>query len=127
MPAQPDGVKTMSNPLCHFELMTADPARCREFYGKVFDWTFDSSSMPGYTLVHTGQEPTGGVFAKPAQAPHPCLNVYFTVSDIDETLAKATKHGGKVLVPKTPIPGVGHFAMFTDPEGIAVGIMRPQH
>jgi len=117
----------MANPLNHFELMTNDPARCRDFYGTVFDWTFDESSMPGYTLVHTGQEPTGGIFSKPPQAPHPCLNVYFTVSNIDETLAKATGLGGNVLVPKTPIPGVGHFAMFTDPEGIVIGIMQPQH
>jgi len=83
--------------------------------------------MPGYTLIHTGQEPTGGVFAKPAEAPYPCLNVYFTVADLDETLKKATGRGGEVLVPKTPIPGVGHFAMFTDPEGIPVGIVEHAH
>jgi predicted enzyme related to lactoylglutathione lyase len=53
------------------------------------------------------------------------MNVYFKVDDIVKTLAASTKHGGKVLVPKTPIPGVGHFAMFTDPEGIVLGIMQP--
>ncbi len=116
----------MANPLCHFELMSSDPAKCRDFYGAVFDWTFDDSSMPGYALIHTGQEPTGGVFAKPPQAPQPCLNVYFTVTDIDDTLNRATSHGGTVIVPKTPIPGVGHFAMFADPEGIVVGVMQPQ-
>ncbi len=115
----------MSNPLCHFELMTDDVARCKAFYGAVFDWKFDDASMPGYTLIQTGQEPGGGIFTRPQAAPHVCMNVYFTVSDIDKTLAKAVELGGKVLVPKTPIPGVGHFAMFADPEGIAVGIMLP--
>jgi hypothetical protein len=114
----------MSNPLCHFEFMTADVEKCRAFYGTVFNWEFDGDSMPGYTLVQTGQDPAGGLFQKPDTAPSPCLNAYFTVEDIDATLATATEHGAEVLVPKTPIPGVGHFAMFTDPEGIVVGIMK---
>ncbi len=115
----------MPNPLCHFELMTTDVAKCKAFYGAVFEWKFDDKSMAGYTLIHTGQEPTGGVFAKPPDAPHACTNVYFTVDDIERVLGLAAKHGGKTLVPKTAIPGIGHFAMFADPEGIAIGIMRP--
>ena len=115
----------MGNPLCHFELMTDDVVRCKAFYGAVFDWKFDEATMPGYTIVQTGQDPNGGVFPRPKNAPHPCMNIYFKVSDIDKTLAKAADRGGKVLVPKTPIPNVGYFAMFADPEGIVVGIMRP--
>lgn len=115
----------MPNPLCHFELMTEDPERCKAFYGAVFDWQFDDASMPGYTLVNTGAEPTGGVFPKPDEAPGVCLNAYFHVNDLDATLAKAAEHGATVLVPKTPIPNVGHFAMFADPEGIPIGLMQP--
>ncbi len=116
----------MSNPLCHFELMTNDPEKCKGFYGAVFDWTFDDQSMPGYTLVNAGAEPSGAVFPKPSEAPGVCLNVYFQVADIDETLSKATEHGAKVIVPKTQIPNnVGHFAMFADPEGIPIGLMQP--
>lgn len=115
----------MPNPLCHFELMTSDPAKCKAFYGAVFDWKFDDDSMPGYTLINAGAEPSGGVFPKPAGAPAGCLNAYFNVDDIDATLKIVTEQGGKVLVPKTAIPNVGHFAMFTDPEGIPIGIMRP--
>lgn len=115
----------MPNPLCHFELMTVNPDRAMSFYGKVFDWTFDRESIPGYTLVNTGQEPTGAIFAKPDEAPSVCANIYFQVDDLDATLAKAIEHGGKTLVPKTPIPNVGFFAMFADPEGLAIGIMQP--
>ena len=115
----------MANPLCHFELMTTDIEKCKAFYTGVFDWQLDEKSMPGYTLVNTGSEPSGGVFAKPEVAPMPCVNVYFQVDDVDATLERVTERGGSVVVPKTPIPNVGHFAMFTDPEGIAVGIMQP--
>ena len=116
----------MPNPLCHFEVMTADPEKCRTFYGAVFDWQFDDESMPGYTLVNTGTEPSGGVFPRPPEAPGVCLSVYFQVQDVDATLAKATEGGATVLVPKTEIPNnIGHFAMFADPEGIPIGIMQP--
>lgn len=117
----------MASALCHFELMTADPAKCRSFYGELFRWQFDDASMPGYTLIHPGVEPSGGLFEKPAAAPGPCMNVYFHVEDMDAALAKAAQLGGTVLVPKTDVPGVGHFAMITDPEGITFGIMQPGH
>ena len=115
----------MPNPLCHFELMTDDPQKCKAFYGAVFDWKFDDDSMPGYTLVSAGAEPSGGIFPKPAQAPSVCANIYFNVTDIDQTLASVTEHGGAIVVPRTTIPNVGEFAMFADPEGIIIGLLKP--
>jgi hypothetical protein len=115
----------MGNPLCHFEFMTNDVAKAKAFYGEVFDWRFDEATMPGYTLIHAGAEPGGGMFPKPPNAPGPCLNVYFLVTDIDATLARVTRLGGTVIVPKSPIPGHGQYAMFADPDGIAVGLFQP--
>lgn len=114
----------MSSALCHFELVTADPGRCKAFYGAVFGWMFDERRMPGYTLIQTGQEPTGGIL--PNAATHgPSLNAYFSVASIDDCLRKVTQAGGEVLMPKTAVPGVGHLAIFADPEGIAVGVIQP--
>ncbi len=115
----------MPNPLCHFEIMTNDPQECRAFYGGLFDWQFDDKSMPGYTLVNAGAEPSGGIFHKPSEAPGVCLNVYFHVDDVSVTLAKAIGLGATTLVEKTTIPHVGEFAIFSDPEGIAVGLFKP--
>ncbi|MBI4719131.1 MAG: VOC family protein [Planctomycetes bacterium] len=117
----------MPNPLCHFEFMTSDPEKCKAFYGALFDWRFDDRSMPGYTLVQPGAEPTGGIFPRPPSAPAGCVNVYFHVDDLAATLRKATELGGTILVDRTPIPKVGHFAMITDPEGITIGLMQPSH
>lgn len=115
----------MPNPLCHFELMVRNAEKAKAFYGEVFDWQFDDDSMPGYTLINAGAEPTGALFPKPDGAAGVCMNVYFQVSDIDTTLRKATTAGAKVVVEKTAIPNVGHFAMFSDPEGIVIGLMQP--
>ncbi len=114
----------MGAPLCHFELMSDNPEKCKAFYASVFGWEFDDTSMPGYTMVNPGKEPGGGLMQRPPQAPHPALNVYFMVQDIPATLAKVQKAGGQVIVPQTPIPNVGAFAMFADPEGIVIGVFK---
>lgn len=114
----------MGAPLCHFELMTDDPDKCKAFYGDVFGWEFDDNAMPGYTLIKTGTEPDGGLMKRPAEVPSVALNTYFLVDDIDATLEKVKNAGGTVCLPKTPIPDVGDYAFFLDPEGIPVGIFH---
>lgn len=53
------------------------------------------------------------------------VTIYIAVEDLDATLAKVTDLGGTPLVPPTPIPGVGSFALFQDPEGNTIGILHP--
>ncbi len=114
----------MGAALCHFEFMTDDPRKCKAFYQKVFGWEYDDDAMADYTLVKTGQEPGGGIMKRPPEAPQAALNVYFMVDDIEATLAKVGKAGGQTVVPKTEIPNVGHFAFFTDLEGVIVGVYQ---
>jgi len=117
----------MGNPLCHFEFMTDDPAKTRAFYSKVFQWEFDDKSMPGYTLIKTGSAQFGGgLMKRPEKCPHVGISVYFMVDDIEQTLKTVAAGGGRTLVPKTPIPSVGHFAVFADPDGIGVGLFQGQ-
>ena len=116
----------MSSPLCHFEFIAADPQKCKAFYEAVFGWTFDEQSVPGYTIIHTGQDPTGGIMPKPKESPGPCMNVYFRVEDIDATLAKVAEQGGRVLSEKIELPyNIGYLALFVDPEGNVIGLMQP--
>lgn len=114
----------MGNPICHWELMVSDVAKARAFYGKVFDWRFDDAKYPGYTMVTTGSEPGGGLMEKPASAPAAALNTYFKVDDVQKTLRNVVESGGTVVVPKTEIPNMGWFAMFLDPDRIAVGVFQ---
>jgi predicted enzyme related to lactoylglutathione lyase len=114
----------MSNPQIHWELMVRDPQRAREFYAKVFDWTFQPAG-PEYTLIDTGTPPGGGLLARPPHVAMSMLNTYFQVADLDRTIANAIAAGGTSLVPRMEIPGVGSFAMFQDPEGIPIGVMQP--
>lgn len=114
----------MGAPLCHFEFVSDNPEKCKVFYSQVLGWTFDDCSMPGYTLINPGEQPNGGLMQRPPMAPKPALNAYFLVESIDATLTKVEQAGGRTIVPKMQIPNAGAFAMFLDPEGIAVGIYQ---
>ena len=43
---------------------------------------------------------------------------------VDEFAKKIQSNGGKVIVPKMPIPGVGYFAQCLDTEGNIFGIIQ---
>jgi uncharacterized protein len=116
----------MGNPIVHWELMVNDLTKAKTFYSSIFDWEWDEAAFPGYPLIKTGTEPAGGMMAKPEMAPMCALNTYFGVADLDGTLVKAVAAGATVLVPRTAIEGVGHWAMIADPDGIALGLLQGQ-
>jgi predicted enzyme related to lactoylglutathione lyase len=47
------------------------------------------------------------------------------VADCDATSAKATSLGATVCVAPTDIPGVGRLALFNDPQGTSIAILKP--
>jgi len=115
----------MANSIVHWELMVADTEKTKRFYSAIFDWTFTPAG-PEYTMIAPGGPPDGGLLRRPPGVEMSALNVYFQVADIDATLRRAVEAGARVVVPRTEIPGgIGWFAMFLDPENIAVGVMQP--
>ena len=115
----------MANPLCHFEFLTDDVEKCQRFYNTVFEWSFDSNVMPDYTVVRTGRDPSGGIMTTPNDVTGPRMTAYFMVADIGATLEKIVAAGGTVLKPEEPIPHIGSFALFSDPDGNVLGLLRP--
>ena len=53
--------------------------------------------------------------------------IYIATDDIDASLAKINKLGGKTLVPKNEIPDIGWYAVFTDPTGNKFGLYTDSH
>src|SRR5258705_252877 len=70
------GAPTMASPVVHFEIRSADPDATREFYGKLFGWTYPDGGMPGYTYVDTGVEGAvpGGI--SPLQGDGPLVTAH---------------------------------------------------
>ncbi|MBN1909285.1 MAG: hypothetical protein JW818_06070, partial [Pirellulales bacterium] len=62
----------------------------------------------------------GGMMAR--QAPGHMITNYIDVPSVDESAAKVQKLGGKIVMPKTPVPGMGYFVICLDTENNAFGL-----
>jgi predicted enzyme related to lactoylglutathione lyase len=115
----------MANPVVHWEIGARDGKKLHDFYSRLFDWRIDANNPMNYGMVATGGEGgiNGGIY-QVAGNQTPFLTFYVRVDDLQAYLNKAESLGGKTLVPPTPIPGVGSFAMFNDPEGHCVGLFK---
>jgi predicted enzyme related to lactoylglutathione lyase len=104
--------------LCWFEIPADDVDRAKSFYGKLFGWKVkEVPGMTGYWHIDTGGADSsldGGLMARkhPQQPP---IN-YVLVPSVKKFIEKVTKLGGKICMPKTEIPGMGHFAICEDTE-----------
>lgn len=108
----------------HFEIPVDDPDRAEKFYAAVFGWTFQR--YPGapeyYGMATTGESEPGinGALFKRGSAGE--TSVTMSVDSIDDTLERIQSEGGKVVLGRTPIPGMGWFATCEDTEGNKFGL-----
>lgn len=121
----------MDRTIVHFEIPANDPAKLSQFYTKLFGWTFEkfggSSSGMDYWMIKTKAKDedvgvNGGMMKK--QDPNQRPTNYVLVESVDDYSKKLVQLGGKVVMPKTAIPDMGHFAVALDPEGNPFGIFE---
>lgn len=109
----------MKHSIVHFEIPADDVERAQAFYTQLFDWQF--SNPPGYDdywAVEPGEEEMShGIAMMKRQAPEHGPTNYLGVESVDEYTAKVEQLGGKVIMPKSPVPGMGWFAHCQDTEG----------
>jgi predicted enzyme related to lactoylglutathione lyase len=114
-----------NNRIIHFEIPANKPEPLTKFYGSLFGWTFNKAPIPGmeYWLCETGSDGTGinGAVTQRQSPQQPWMN-YVDVESIDAAIETATKLGGTVAMPNTPVPGVGAVAAIIDPEGNICGL-----
>ena len=108
----------------HFEFPTDDPDKAVKFYGDVFGWQFQKWDGPmEYWMVKTGDGPgiDGGMMRRMPGAAT-CNTI--DVPDLDASVKKIEESGGKIALPKMPIPGIGWLAYAVDLDGNTFGIMQ---
>ena len=111
-----------------YDLMTSDPKAAEAFYKSVTNWgTQPMEGMP-YTMWTAGSQPIGGIMDNPQQSagvpPH--WLGYIGVPDVDASVKQGESLGGKTHVPGKEIPGVGRFAILSDPQGAVFAIFSPK-
>lgn len=110
----------------HFEIPMNDPDRAVAFYQKVFGWKIEKWPGPmEYWMVRTGDEKEPGINGGMMKRGNVTTTTNtLGVDSVDASIASVTKAGGKLIMPKTPIPGVGYFAYCEDTEGNLFGLMQ---
>jgi hypothetical protein len=114
----------------HFEINADDPERAIKFYQDVFDWEIQKYGdiEMDYWLVMTGPKGSNGIDGAIMKRSFPAgagvINT-IAINNIEETIAKILKAGGKKNSDIDTIPNVGQFCYCIDTEGNYFGILQP--
>ena len=111
--------------IVHFEIPSDDIERSKKFYNDLFGWKIDK--WPGsehfahdYWMITTtddkGNEALRGGMMKRQMPQQQGITNYFDVKSVQEYSAKVQQLGGKVILPKRPVSGMGYFAVCTDTD-----------
>ena len=121
----------MGNPVVHFEVVGGDAQALQSFYKDAFDWQMELAipSAPQesgyYAMVHPGGEGgiNGGIgAAMDGGVGH--VTFYVAVPNLEGALSKIESLGGSTVMGPTDVPGGPSIAMFADPEGHRVGLVK---
>jgi predicted enzyme related to lactoylglutathione lyase len=110
----------------HFEIPADDPQRAAAFYKKAFGWKIEKWPGPmEYWMVTTGDDGTPGINGGLMKKGNVSTTTNTVgVESVDTAIAAVINAGGKLIMPKTPIPTVGYFAYCQDTEGNLFGVMQ---
>jgi predicted enzyme related to lactoylglutathione lyase len=110
------------HPIVHIELSSLNHERMGKFYADLFGWHIEQIPEMRYATFDTHAGVGGGFNPVSDNNPAGSTVVYVGTKDIEATLSRVEALGGKTLTSKTEIPGMGWFALFTDPNGNRVGL-----
>ena len=120
-----------TNKLAHFSINADDVDRARKFYSRVFGWTFQAWGPPGFYMIQTSTKENpgslGSLQGRRELIPgHRMIGFECTIGvpSIDTAAEAVLSNGGKTILPKTVIAGVGTLMFFQDPEGNVFGAMQ---
>ena len=117
----------MGAPVGHFEIQAKDASAMQAFYGDLFDWNIDANNPMNYGVVDTGVEGgIGGGITESTEGTPPSTVFYIEVADPQAKLDEIAARGGTVIVPVTEIPEMVTFAIFADPDGNTVGLVKAE-
>jgi predicted enzyme related to lactoylglutathione lyase len=110
--------------ISHIEFPADDTDRAQRFYSELFGWEFqEMEGYGGYFMFSSGAiEQSGGAIGLRGQSTGDTVRVYITCDSIDDVLPRVEELGGKVVTPRTDIPGQGWYAVILDSEGSELGL-----
>ncbi|WP_200304105.1 VOC family protein [Streptomyces adelaidensis] len=131
-----EGFEVMGAPGAYVwaEIFTREPEKSDTFFPAVFAYRakqMDDPENPGmdFRVFDLGENPLLGRMKMTEEFPPEVpsyINVYFTVTDCDDAVAKATKLGGTLRFGPMDTP-FGRFAALSDPQGASFSVIDVAH
>jgi predicted enzyme related to lactoylglutathione lyase len=109
----------------YIEIPVRDLDAAKRFYGESFGWTFNAYG-PGYAGFMDGRRgdmEAGGMRLEEKVAVGGALVILYS-SDLEETLSRVRKAGGKITKEIFEFPGGRRF-QFEDPSGLELAVWTP--
>jgi predicted enzyme related to lactoylglutathione lyase len=97
-------------------------AASRTFYAQLFGWRLKLMEALDYALIEPGPGTLPGGIGQADETRPAGITTYFSVDDVEATLARAEQLGAKIAVPPWTVPGLGTMAILLDPDGNRVGL-----
>lgn len=113
----------MPNPVVRWQIISPEPDKAAGFYQKLFEWKLSAANALGYRELSAGTGPgiDGGVWPAP-QAKSGFVQLFIEVASVEDCIAKATRLGAKLLVPKSVLPDGDTMAVLQDPLGVSFAV-----
>jgi uncharacterized protein len=114
----------MPHPVVWYEVIGKDSEALSKFYAELFGWKVDAAPQNYFMFTTEGEQPSGGIGVDPTGGDGH-VTFYAETDDLQASLGKAESLGGKTVMPPTePMEGTT-IALFADPEGHVVGLVKP--
>lgn len=116
----------MKNWIVFFEIPASDFRRAVDFYETVLDIklsVFECEYEKMACFTEKGETVGAISYATGFIPSENGVLIHFEIKDMDKSLDKVIRKGGRIVIPKTKIEveNKGYFALFTDSEGNRVG------
>lgn len=111
-----------------FEIPVSNIERAKAFYQgllniKITDHIMGPNKMGWFPMEENGTGATGSLIQGEAYNPSmEGVTIYFTVVNIDQTLAKVNTLGGEIIYEKTDLGDHGYIAHVKDTEGNKIAL-----
>lgn len=116
----------MGTSVIHWEINARNARDLQRFYSRLFGWKVDTNNALGYGMMvpSANEGIAGGIGQADPAIPAPSVTFYVGVDDPQKYLDRMKALGGRIVVPVTNIPNAVTFALFADPEGNVIGLLR---
>jgi predicted enzyme related to lactoylglutathione lyase len=119
-------LRVMTSAITHCAINADDVEASLRFYRALFGWEFEPYGPPGFFRMESASGPIvalqqrrdlGGVRLTG-------LECTIAVDDVGAVAEAVVANGGRIVMERATIPGVGDLVFFEDPSGVVAGAIE---